>query len=146
MYISKIHIKGFRNFKDQEVTFNDGVNVIIGHNNAGKTNLIRALALVIDYQGIKRLNIDDFYKNIDISEIKTNPPKITVSLSICQSKDEDLNSDDLVTVSNWLIKLEPPYEVLLTYEFFLPEKEIEDYKSSLADVSGLKKGLANYKA
>lgn len=139
MYISKIHIQGFRNFKDQEVTFNDGVNVIIGHNNAGKTNLIRALALVIDYQGIKRLDVEDFYKNIDLSEIKVNPPKITVSLSICQSKYEDLNSDDLVTVSNWLTKLDPPYEALLTYEFFLPEKEIESYKRSLEDVTDLKK-------
>ena len=98
MYISKIHIKGFRNFKDKEVTFNDGVNVIIGHNNAGKTNLIRALALVIDYQGSKRLDVDDFNKNIDLSEIKINSPKITISLSICQSEDENLNSDDLVTL------------------------------------------------
>jgi putative ATP-dependent endonuclease of OLD family len=139
MYISKIHIKGFRNFKDQEVTFNDGVNVIIGHNNAGKTNLIRALALVIDYQGVKRLDVDDFYKNVDLLEVKTNPPKITVSLSIHQSEHEDLNSDDLVTVSNWLTKLDPPYEALLTYEFFLPEKEIESYKRSLEDVTDLKK-------
>ena len=139
MYISKIHIKGFRNFKDQEVTFNDGVNVIIGHNNAGKTNLIRALALVIDYQGVKRLDVDDFHKNIDLLEVKNNPPKITVSLSICQSEHEDLNSDDLVTVSNWLTKLDPPYEALLTYEFFLPEKEIENYKRSLEDITDLKK-------
>jgi putative ATP-dependent endonuclease of OLD family len=139
MYISKIHIKGFRNFKDQVVTFNDGVNVIIGHNNAGKTNLMRALALVIDYQGIKRLDIDDFCKNISLSEIKANPPRITVSLSIYQSEYENLNSDDLVTVSNWLIKLEPPYEAMLTYEFFLPEKEIENFKKSLEDVTDMKK-------
>jgi putative ATP-dependent endonuclease of OLD family len=139
MYISKICIKGFRNFKEQEIIFNDDVNVIIGHNNAGKTNLIRALALVIDYQGAKRLDVDDFYKNVDLLEVKANPPKITVSLSICQSEHEDLNSDDLVTVSNWLTKLEPPYEALLTYEFFLPEKEIESYKRLLEDVTDLKK-------
>ena len=47
MYISKIKITNFRNFKDKEIIFNDGVNVIIGHNNAGKTNLIKALSLVI---------------------------------------------------------------------------------------------------
>jgi putative ATP-dependent endonuclease of OLD family len=49
MYISKICVKNFRNFKDKEVLFNEGVNVIIRHNNAGKTNLIKALSLVIDY-------------------------------------------------------------------------------------------------
>jgi putative ATP-dependent endonuclease of OLD family len=39
VYISKIHIQGFRNFQNKEILFNDGVNVIIGHNNAGKINL-----------------------------------------------------------------------------------------------------------
>ena len=62
MYISKIRIKGFRSFKNHEVEFNDGVNVIIGHNNSGKTNLLKALSLVLDYKGSKRLGIDDFYK------------------------------------------------------------------------------------
>ena len=41
MYISNIKIKNFRNFKDNDITFNEGVNVIIGHNNAGKSNLLR---------------------------------------------------------------------------------------------------------
>jgi putative ATP-dependent endonuclease of OLD family len=128
MYISKIHIQGFRNFKNNEIVFNDGVNVIIGHNNAGKTNLIKALSLIIDFQGSKRLDIDDFNKNITLEEIKANPPKITISLSLSQSQNEDLSSDDLVTVGNWLTKLNPPYEALLTYDFFLPEKENENYK------------------
>lgn len=30
MYISKIQINNFRNFKEKEIEFNDGVNVIIG--------------------------------------------------------------------------------------------------------------------
>ena len=60
MYISKIEIENFRNFKNKGIEFNDGVNVIIGHNNAGKSNLIKALALVLDSQGTKRLEVDDF--------------------------------------------------------------------------------------
>lgn len=35
MYISHIKVKGFRNFKDSDIEFNDGLNVLIGHNNAG---------------------------------------------------------------------------------------------------------------
>lgn len=139
MYISKIHIQGFRNFKNNEIVFNDGVNVIIGHNNAGKTNLIKALSLIIDFQGSKRLDIDDFNKNITLEEIKANPPKITISLSLSQSQNEDLSSDDLVTVGNWLTKLNPPYEALLTYDFFLPEKENENYKCLIQEADDLKK-------
>ena len=37
MFISKIKIQGYRNFKNHEILFNEGINVIIGHNNAGKS-------------------------------------------------------------------------------------------------------------
>lgn len=135
MYISKIHINGFRNFKNSDVVFNDGVNVIIGHNNAGKSNLIKSLSLVVDVQGSKRLDVDDFNKHVSIEELKANPPKISIALTISQSENENLNSDDLATIGNWLTKLEPPYEALLTYVFFLPEKEIEKYKNALEDIT-----------
>lgn len=125
MYISKILIRNFRNFKNKEIEFNDGINVIIGHNNAGKTNLIKALSLVIDTQNSKRLEVDDFNKNLTLTELKANPPKISIELTIKKGKEEE--PDDLVTISNWLTKLDSNYEALLTYEFFLPEKKQEDY-------------------
>ncbi len=133
MYISKILIKNFRNFKNKEIELNDGINVIIGHNNAGKTNLIRALSLVIDTQNSKRLEVDDFNKNLTLAELKANPPKISIELTIKKGKEEE--PDDLVTISNWLIKLDSAYEALLTYEFFLPEKKQDDYIKEMALVA-----------
>lgn len=47
MKISSIHIKGFRNFDDEEITFQDKT-LIIGANDVGKTNLIYALRLLFD--------------------------------------------------------------------------------------------------
>lgn len=135
MYISNISIENFRNYKSKEIEFNDGVNVLIGHNNAGKSNLIKALALVLDPLSVKRLEIDDFNKNITIYDLKANPPKIGITIKINQSNDEDLNSDDLVTVGNWITKLEEPYEASLTYEFFLPEKELTNYLESIETAS-----------
>ncbi|PYY28966.1 AAA family ATPase [Paenibacillus illinoisensis] len=137
MYIHKMIIDNFRNFKRQVIEFNDGVNVIIGHNNAGKTNLLKALALVLDSQGTKRLDIDDFNKNVALSELIENPPRITISLVIKQSLNEDLNSDDLVTVGNWLTKLDEPYEAMVTYDFFLPEKERARYLDNIKKSSDL---------
>ena len=130
MYISKIHINKFRNFKNKEIVFNDGVNVIIGHNNAGKTNLIKAISLVLDNERPKRLGIDDFNKDVSLDELKATPPKITISVTI--TKGEEETSDDLVTISNWLTKLDSSYEALLTYEFFLPEKKKEEYQNALS--------------
>lgn len=141
MYISKIQIEGFRNFNNSEIQFNDGINVIIGHNNAGKTNLLQALSLVLDNSGTsKRLDSDDFYKDIDLATLKQTPPLIKISLFISESKDEDLNGDDLVTVSNWITKLDSPYEARLTYEFFLPEKEKESYNKALSEATSIDDG------
>jgi predicted ATP-dependent endonuclease of OLD family len=122
MHISKISLSNFRNFKEKKVEFKEGINVIIGHNNAGKTNLLKALALVLDFQGPKRLGIDDFSKNVELETLKTNPPKVSIEIVI-KGKYESDESDDLVTVSNWLKVLNTEYEAVLTYEFFLPEKE-----------------------
>jgi len=133
MYISKIEIKNFRNFKEKEILFNEGVNVIIGHNNAGKTNLIEALSLVIDYQGTKRLEVDDFNKLATLAELKANSPKISIAVTISKGTLEE--PDDLVTIGNWLTKLDASYEALLTYEFFLPEKEQLAYVAALAGLS-----------
>lgn len=82
MYISKIEIKNFRNFISQEILFNNGVNVIIGHNNAGKTNLLKALSLVIDPDGKKRLDVHDFNKHVTIQELKNAPPSIRITVTI----------------------------------------------------------------
>lgn len=133
MYISNIQINNFRNFKSKEIVFNDGVNVIIGHNNAGKTNLIKALSLVINNERPKRLDIDDFNKNITLATLKAVPPKISISIKIKKGAEE--TPDDLVTIANWLTKLDSAYEALLTYEFFLPEKKHEEYTKALSEIT-----------
>ena len=46
MYISKIIIDGFRGFKHSEIEFQEGLNVIIGHNNGGKSRVIGTGTLI----------------------------------------------------------------------------------------------------
>ncbi|MFK2360872.1 ATP-dependent nuclease [Bacteroides fragilis] len=61
MYIKKINIKGFRNFSDADIEFHEGINVIIGHNNAGKSNLLKALQLVMEpHCKSRKLGVYDF--------------------------------------------------------------------------------------
>lgn len=57
-----------------------------------------------------------------MSELQTKPPKVTIEITI-KGKHDAEHPDDLVTVSNWLTELGNDYEAILTYEFFLPEKE-----------------------
>ena len=135
MYISELILENFRGFKDKKsIFFNEGTNIIIGHNNAGKTSIIKALELVFGDGKSKSLSIDDFNKNITIEELKESPPKITIAAKLTESKDEEEYSDDLITVSTWLTKLDKPYEALITYEFFLPEKEDDEYKKIISKI------------
>lgn len=43
MYISKLIIKNYKSIKDEVFTFNKGINVLVGKNNAGKSNIVSAL-------------------------------------------------------------------------------------------------------
>lgn len=43
MHIKKLHLKNFRNYDELDIVFDDKVNVIIGENAQGKTNLMEAI-------------------------------------------------------------------------------------------------------
>ena len=47
MRLEKLRIKGFRNFNDTEIVYQEK-SLIIGANDVGKTNLIYALRLLFD--------------------------------------------------------------------------------------------------
>lgn len=135
MYISELKITNFRSFKKETtIRFHEGTNVIIGHNNAGKTTLIKALELLFDTEKSKRLSVDDFNKNTTVEKLRDNPPKIIISATLLESDQEEDYSDDLVTVSTWLTKIESPYEAKITFEFFLPDKELEDYQKEIGSI------------
>lgn len=43
MFITEIQLKNYRNYEHLELSFEDKVNVIIGENAQGKTNLMEAI-------------------------------------------------------------------------------------------------------
>lgn len=68
MYIKRLHVKGFRRFKELNVEFNKGFNFIIGRNGCGKTSLLRAITLAYsDNQMQDSRYDDDFCSWIDLS-------------------------------------------------------------------------------
>ena len=65
MYLAKITIKNFRIFTDFELSFNEGLNLIVGENNSGKTALIDAIRYTLDTNAAEwiRVNERDFHKD-----------------------------------------------------------------------------------
>ena len=48
MHITKLSLVNYRNFNNVKFLFNKGINTIIGENGSGKTNLFRAMRLLLD--------------------------------------------------------------------------------------------------
>lgn len=63
MYISKVSLVNYRNFPNAKFMFNKGINTIIGENGSGKTNLFRAMRLLLEDSSLQyayKLNESDF--------------------------------------------------------------------------------------
>ncbi|MDP3148898.1 MAG: AAA family ATPase [Ignavibacteria bacterium] len=54
MYLEKFNIKNFRTIENLCLTFNKGLNILIGENNSGKTAIIDALRICIGYGILRR--------------------------------------------------------------------------------------------
>lgn len=48
MYISKLSIRNYRNFRNVSLNFQEGVNTVLGENGSGKTNLFQGMRILID--------------------------------------------------------------------------------------------------
>lgn len=130
MYISKLRIQNFRCFDDVEIEFNEGLNVIIGENNSGKTTIMKALQYFFRGSNSNTaLGIDDFNKSIVLN---TTPPEITFILTLQSSNSE--KTQDKAVVASWLTKLESPWEATLTYKFFLPETDRKKFEEEINKV------------
>ncbi len=139
MYIQSLTLEQFRSFKGRKIIeFNEGLNVIIGHNNAGKTTVMRALEILFDSTKNKKININDFNKKLTTKELCSKPPAIRIEALLMESKNEDTYSEDLALVASWLTSLESPYEAKITYEYYLPDKDLDDYYESIESISSNK--------
>lgn len=43
MFLNKLHLTNFRNYRDQKIDFHTGTNILFGNNGQGKTNIIESL-------------------------------------------------------------------------------------------------------
>lgn len=47
MYLSRLYIENYRSIQKLDLEFSKGKNIIVGKNNAGKSNIIRAIDLIL---------------------------------------------------------------------------------------------------
>jgi putative ATP-dependent endonuclease of OLD family len=82
MYLSIVEIKNFRSFETLRVDLQSGLNVLVGRNNTGKTNLLQAIRHAVGPSASRGdalwLDRDDFYK---VSAIDATERTITITLT-----------------------------------------------------------------
>lgn len=96
MFISQIHIQNYRNFNDFTMSFQKGLNVIIGANNSGKTGLLYAIKLL---STPAEISVDDFNKyNLSkfLEKYKDEAPSITFEYIINHTIAEDDTEDESI--------------------------------------------------
>lgn len=111
MYLSRIRIKNFRNFRDLDVALRGNI-VIVGENRVGKSNLLFGLRLIFDPSlpdSSRQLGLADFWDGL---EKITSEDSISISVDI-KNFEEDL--DVLAVLTDYRLD-DDPDTVRLTYQ------------------------------
>jgi len=122
LFISRVKIKNFRNFKNVDVKLGHK-QVIIGENNIGKTNLLKALQLILDpslSDEDRMLDESDFTDTL----VRPMENKEEIQIDIYISNYQN-NKTVLAVLQDATVKDEAGNEViLLTYKYFPHEDDI----------------------
>jgi predicted ATP-dependent endonuclease of OLD family len=106
--INKIKLYNFKRFKEFEVNFNSGINMLIGDNEAGKSSILSAIDIVlsgsrnkIESFGLDSLfNIETIQTFLDSDKKYDKLPKVIIELYLNEQSNPDLNgkvnSDNIV--------------------------------------------------
>lgn len=102
MYISKIKLHNFRRFKDIEIPFNRGRNILVGDNESGKSSILQAIDLCargsrhrIEDIGIEALfNIDSVKSFMAGDKRLENLPTLFVELYLADITEEGLDGNE----------------------------------------------------
>lgn len=138
MYIKKIKISNFRNFQEASVPFHEGVNVILGHNNTGKSNLLRAIGLALGFSDGHRLGTSDIFYDTNVATLKLQSPRIQITLVLHRSEGEDLDSAEMGLFSSMMTDPTLSEEAELRYEFKLADTQEDNYKADVAEATTAK--------
>ncbi len=62
MWIDKLSLYNFRNYKSQEIKFNEDINIFIGDNAQGKTNLLESIYYLANASSFKKISDSDLIR------------------------------------------------------------------------------------
>ena len=108
MYLSELHIKNYKSIKERKLNFKKGRNVIVGKNNSGKSNIIKAIDIVLGeknphYDGYENITKNDFFGGVDTSQT------IIIKCILERDEGEELDLSDVKGCFFIYNEEKPPY-------------------------------------
>ena len=109
MHLSKLIISNYRSIKELSISFEKGKNIIVGKNNAGKSNIIKAIDLILGessptWHKSDNITVNDFFNG------DTSKP-IFIFCELTREQTEVLNYQEIykcfgfkyhATISEWV--------------------------------------------
>jgi len=135
--------------------FKDGLNVIIGSNNAGKTNLLKAIEMISKLE----ISVDDFNKNDLLDNLnekyKKEAPQIEIEYQIYHEIDEENTEDEAILKLIPFLGLDKieehknfhnslsKYKIIanMTMRYAIEQKYINKYLDNIKEVYDIEKYL-----
>lgn len=132
MYISKVSLVNYRNFANASFQFHKGINTIIGENGSGKTNVFRAMRLLLEDASLQyayKLIEGDFNRKLDKGKWKGH--WIIISIEFDELNDEEAIQSLFIHGTGIA---EDDYVKKATYNlFFRPKADIRQKLSELTE-------------
>lgn len=139
MLVNSLRLINFKKFKDQTFEFNEDVNIFVGDNNAGKSTVLEALEIVLNFQHRGRpfgneLSPDLFNKDTVATFLST--PKSIADLPEIVIEAYMSNVPDYKGMNNSLSKDAQGVQVKVSFDPDFKDA-YNDYLASGAGISGI---------
>ena len=93
MVITKLYIRNFRNIREAELDFDSSLNIFVGKNAQGKTNLMEAISVCLGGS----------FRHVRYTQyVPVNVPGAEVFIRLCFRNDDNTGRENVVeyTISN----------------------------------------------
>jgi len=121
MYLKKLWVKNFRCIKDATIDLNEGVNILIGENNSGKTAILDALRICLSYGKQWReiyVSSSDFHIDKGDPKTKTGDIEFHLYFEVQREEETGIYNDLLSAVDD-----KGKRELQLHFRYFIEERK-----------------------
>lgn len=142
-YIKELKIIGFKKFKNYQINFNEGTNILVGENESGKSTIIEAIDILINktYENFDKYILAELFNSENVNNFASNLTFETLPIidiiGEFSLSDQDKHSKEFYGI-NW----KDTDKKTQKYGIWFQCKIDKEYKSDTADL--IKKGVIPY--